>query len=104
VGLFSPKGLSLGSAVRRGVALGDVNGNGSLDAVVPDQDLIAIWLNDGVGQFSDSGQSIGNSPSRAAALADLNGSGHVDLFFTGRVRVKSGSTTAVGSLSTAARY
>jgi hypothetical protein len=81
LGLFSSNGQSLGNTVSYDVALGDVNGNGFLDAVVADQEGITIWLNDGAGQFSDSGQLL-STPGvlpQGVALADLDGNGRLDI-------------------------
>lgn len=70
-------------------ALGDLNGDGSLDAFVvyawipvnggskrkaPNE----VWFNDGQGNFTDSGQRLGNEESYAVSLGDLNGDGFLD--------------------------
>jgi hypothetical protein len=82
LGFFSANGQSLGNTESRDVALGDVNGNGFLDAVVADQNGITIWLNDGAGQFSDSGQLLATpgALAQSVALADLDGNGRPDIF------------------------
>ena len=63
-----------------GVALGDVDGDGDLDAVVGNNNdrTNAVWINDGNGTFINSGQALGNSPSRSVALGDLDGDGDLD--------------------------
>ncbi len=83
-GVFTTSGLSgLGSADSWGVALGDLNGNGHLDAFVanfgvqPNQ----VWTNDGTGVFSTNGLAgLGLAYSADVALGDLNGNGYLDAF------------------------
>ena len=61
------------------VTLGDLDGDGDLDAVfanVPDRS--EIWMNDGTGHFENSYQYIG-SESRGIELGDLDGDGDLDL-------------------------
>ena len=86
-GYFSDSGQSLGDD-GRSVALGDLDGDGDLDAFVairacpPDPRSCPnmILLNDGSGHFSDSGQRIGRSFSNDIALDDLDGDGDLDAF------------------------
>jgi hypothetical protein len=65
------------------VAVGDLNGNGFLDAVVGNRGADEVWLNDGTGLFSDSGQRLGRGLTQAVFLADLNGNGRLDLVTAG---------------------
>ena len=66
---------SLGYSSTTDVALGDVDGDGDLDAYLVDASggYGHIWLNDGTGHFTDSGQSLDPSSGYAVALGDLNG-------------------------------
>jgi hypothetical protein len=90
-GFFSHGGeQELGNFQGRGNALGDVDGDGDLDAfVVHDYyEGDRIYINQGNGQggiageFVDSGQSLGSFRSSSVALADLDGDGDLDAFVT----------------------
>jgi hypothetical protein len=65
------------------VALGDLDGDGDLDAFlangeneVPEPNT--VWLNDGAGNFHNSGQQVGSWESRHVILADMDGDGMLD--------------------------
>jgi hypothetical protein len=83
-GIFTDSSQSLGGADTFGVALGDLDGDGALDAFVvnelsqPDE----VWLNNGAGNFINSGQSLGTFDSQQVALGDLDGDGDLDAFVT----------------------
>ena len=86
-GLFSSNGQALGGATSQGDALGDLDGDGDLDAFVANgnsergrNEPNEIWLNDGNGRFSDSGQRLGFDISQAVVLGDLDGDGDLDAF------------------------
>jgi hypothetical protein len=76
--LFVDSGQRLGNEVTWSVALGDVDGDGDLDAVVANFDVGAIvWLNDGTGHFTDSDQRLARGVY--VALADFDGDGVLDV-------------------------
>ncbi|MHC4622373.1 MAG: FG-GAP-like repeat-containing protein [Planctomycetota bacterium] len=80
-GTFIVSGQNLGSSVSRGAALGDVDGDGDLDAFTANFGSgNKVWLNDGHASFIDSGQSLGSSLSYAVALGDLDADGDLDGF------------------------
>ena len=89
-GTFSDSGQSLGSSHSWDVALGDVDGDGDLDAFVANfyNEPNEVWLNDGSGMFSDSGQSLGSSQSAAVALGDVDGDGDLDAFVANHAQAK----------------
>ena len=57
-GRFRDSGQSLGRSHTESVDLGDVDGDGDLDAFVVDRDREPkiVWMNDGTGIFLDSGE------------------------------------------------
>jgi hypothetical protein len=79
-GLFTDSGQALGSADAHDVALGDLDGDGDLDALVINRvQNSQVWLNDGSGNFSN-GQSLGTNDSVGASLEDVDGDGDLDVF------------------------
>jgi len=81
-GVFGDSGQSLGNGDSRSVSLGDVDGDGDLDAFVANRDGQGnrVWLNDGGGNFTDGGQSLGNGNSKSVRLGDVDGDGDLDAF------------------------
>ncbi len=90
-GFFSDSGQRLGPAGSEATALGDLDGDGDLDAFVANASAMTgaqsgssqrqpdeVWLNDGLGYFTRSGQNLGRTNSHAAALGDLNGDRQLD--------------------------
>ena len=65
----------------QGVALGDVDGDGDLDAVTANADSTnaRVYLNDGAAVFTDSGQGLGAvGGGQDAELGDIDGDGDLD--------------------------
>ncbi|MCP4697336.1 MAG: VCBS repeat-containing protein [Gammaproteobacteria bacterium] len=81
-GIFTDSGQHLFNEDAWGIDLGDLDGDGDLDAFIANAWNRAnkVWLNEGSGVFSDSGQSLGNSHSHRLALGDLDGDGDLDAF------------------------
>ncbi len=76
-------GQQLGSGCSFRVALGDLDGDGDLDAFVinigpgPEN---AVWLNDGQAIFTSTAQQLGHG--QGVALGDLDGDGDLDALIT----------------------
>ena len=79
---FSDTGQDLGSGNSRGVGIGDLDGDGDLDAVFATEGgPNTVWFNNGAGVFADSTQTLGNAWSLAVALGDVDGDGDLDAVF-----------------------
>jgi len=77
--LFVDSGQALGNSYSTSVALGDLDGDGDLDAMVANNGQPnTVWTNDGNGTFTNSGQALGNSSSFSVALGDLDDDGDLD--------------------------
>jgi hypothetical protein len=85
-GKFALGKESLGPSNAYAVVLGDLDGDGDLDAFIANSSHAGanppdkVWINDGKGGFTDSGQSLGELYSMCAALADFDGDGDLDAF------------------------
>jgi hypothetical protein len=82
-GTFTDSGQSLvGDTSNRGVALGDLDIDGDLDALVTTDSGLEVWLNDGGGLFTDSGLRPGEGAGRRVQLGDFDRDGDLDAFVT----------------------
>lgn len=70
-----------GNAATFQVALGDLDGDGDLDAVFANMDIESqIWMNDGTGQFTNSRHYLG-AYGHGVAIGDIDGDSDLDLVF-----------------------
>ncbi len=89
-GVFQDSGQLLGSSTSYSVSLGDLDGDGDLDAFVSNlaNQPNKVWINQGgnqlgtPGDFLDSGQALGSSTSAGVSLGDLDGDCDLDAFVT----------------------
>ena len=97
---------SFGTANTLGVALGDIDGDGDIDAVTANETVAdRVWLNNGAGVFTDSGQSLtGAITSTAVDLADLDKDGDLDAVFIGDGFVTILTNNGTGTFTTTAFF
>jgi hypothetical protein len=87
--LFSNHRSCLGAKHPAAVALGDLNGDQTLDVFVANGWMLVdgqrqnitqneVWFNDGLGNFADSGQRLGDDESYTVMLGDVNGDRFLD--------------------------
>jgi len=85
-GTFSDNGQLLGDSRTRSVALGDLDGDGDLDAYAANRFDDHTWVNQGgaqggtEGQFLDSGQVLDTHRGYDVGLGDFDGDGDLDAF------------------------
>ena len=76
---FVDSGQKLGNRISNSVALGDLDGDGDIDAMVANiLQPNTVWTNDGTGTLINSGQTLGNAFSLSVALGDLDGDSDLD--------------------------
>jgi len=77
---YRNSGQTLGTAIGEAVALGDLDGDGDLDAFVANRTGGSeIWLNDGGGTFAlDSANALNDAEALDVDLADVDGDGDLD--------------------------
>jgi hypothetical protein len=81
-GNFTDSGQRLGNAESYAVALGDLNRDGFLDAVVGNRGAGEIWFNDGQGNFGLGQQHLGRGIN-TIFVSDLDRDDDLDLFLGG---------------------
>ncbi len=79
-GAFTDSQQQLGSQRSYAVAVGDLDGDGDLDAFVGNRGPDEIWWNDGQGQFTQDEQRFGDDLTRYVYLADLDQDADLDVF------------------------
>jgi hypothetical protein len=90
-GNFQDSGQRLGLADSSSVALGDLDGDGDLDALVGSDQGAQAWTNQGglqggrAGEFSP-GQDFPGDRAAAVFLADFNGDGSLDALIAGETQ------------------
>ena len=77
-GTFLDSGQGLGLDQSNAVALGDLDGDGDIDAFVGNSSANRVWLNDGTGTFQADAQQLGANITVDVALADVDNDGDLD--------------------------
>lgn len=80
-GVFTETGQTIGNSTSYDVSLGDLDGDGDLDAIVAnDRQPVRVWMNDGKGTFSGGQSYLNLAIHRRAVLGDLDGDGDLDAY------------------------
>jgi hypothetical protein len=88
-GEFTDSGQRLGETDSTAVALGDLDGDGDLDALVGTRSEVMVWINQGgaqggqAGTFAAAMPEISGDQIRAVFLSDLDGDGDLDALIAG---------------------
>jgi hypothetical protein len=105
-GKLVDSGHRLGNLASSELTLGDVDGDGDIDAVIANLHDVngnnepnEIWLNNGKGSFTNSGVSLG-SRSYTVTLADVNNDGKPDLIFDCVIWINQGNLKFTRSAQT----
>ena len=77
---FFSNGQELGEASSLSVAVGDLDGDGDLDAVVGNIGLNRVWRNDGHGRFQRTRGNLGGEWTYGIGLHDLDRDGDLDVY------------------------
>ena len=90
---FKGNGQQLDSITGRGVALGDFNNNGALDAFVGMGNRYRVYLGNGRGQFTNSNQNLTTSFNlfTSPVAGDINQDGHLDVITGSRIWLNNGT-------------
>jgi len=79
-GMLAASDQVIAGSKTRGVCLGDLDGDGDLDALVAGKRRVALWLNDGQGKFTRAAQNLPFSERQGLTVGDFNGDGWLDIF------------------------
>ncbi len=83
-GTFADSGQLLGNFNSEEAVLGDIDGDGDLDALIVDSGLSAasrMYINDGEGDFTLGSQALSTGATRDAVFADVDGDNDLDIVY-----------------------
>ena len=96
-------GQTLGSGATRNLDLGDIDGNGSLDAVFAEYGVrIEVWKNDGAGTFTlhqSIPSPVDSGGIRGVRFADMRAGGDLDIVFATHRTVEIYHNDGAGNFS-----